>query len=126
MLGKALFALALAAALVALGIAWLAGDAPAAATAAASGEGLGAICALTAVLGAGYAQHRGLAAKAALAVVMGGMLVRMVLVTVWAVIAFRTHDLAPIPFLAGFAAIYLPGQAIEIYLLRPRSGGAAG
>jgi hypothetical protein len=125
MLGKALFALALVVALVALGISWLAGSDPGAATAAASGEALGTICALTAVLGAGWAQGRGLAGKGALAVVMAGMLFRMLLVSAWAVVAFRVHDLAPIPFLAGFAAVYLPGQAIEVFLLKPRAKNEA-
>ena len=126
MLGRSLLALALVTALVALGIAWLTDGATA--TAAGSGAALGFVCALTAVLGAGYAQARGLAAKGALAVVMGGMLFRMVLVAVWAVLAFRAHDLAPVPFLAGFAAVYLPGQAIEIRLLWTRRGarGRAG
>lgn len=121
--GKPLLALAAVAALVALGIGVLSDGATAAA--AWSGAGLGLACAFTAVLGPGWALRKGLASKGTLGVVLGGMLVRMVLVSGWTVIAFRVHNLAAIPFLAGFAAVYLPGQAIELALLRPATGRTA-
>jgi hypothetical protein len=119
MLAKALTSLAAVAGLVAVGIFLLAGTG-AVRSAAFSGALLGAVCAFTAVLGAGYAQRRGLGAWGSLAVVVGGMMFRMVLVAVWAVVAFRFAGAAPVPFLAGFAAMYLPGQGIEIVLLRSK------
>jgi hypothetical protein len=119
MLAKALTSLAAVAALVALGIFLLAGD-EAGRSAAFSGALLGAVCAVTAVLGAAYAQRRGLGAWGSLAVVVGGMMFRMVLVAAWAIVAFRFAGATPVPFLAGFAAMYLPGQGIEIAFLRTK------
>lgn len=116
MFRKALLALAAVIALAALGIGVLA-HGPAA-TAAWSGAALGLLCAVTAVAGAAFALHEGLGAKGALSVVVGGMLFRIVLVSAWAVVAFRVYSLKPIPFLIGLAAIYLPCQVIELAMLR--------
>lgn len=91
-----------------------------------SGAGLGLVLAVTAVGGAAYAHWKALPARQALAVIVSGMLVRMLVLGLWAGIGFAKFELEPLSFLGGFAATYLVGQVAEIVLLvRDRKRGPA-
>lgn len=84
------------------------------------GAPAGAITALTAIGGAWWAEARNLDAKQAMAVMVVGMLGRMVFLTAWAVFAVLYADVDVLGFVAGFGSIYLVGQALEVWMLARR------
>jgi len=77
----------------------------------------GLICAVSAVGIALWADRRKMSVKHAFAVVVVGMLFRMVFLAAWTILAIlvgKTHAFA---FLTGFGGVYLTGQALEVWLL---------
>lgn len=87
------------------------------------GEGLlwgvvgGAITALSALGGAWWAQFKGLKANQALAILVVGMLGRMFFLVVWAVLAVKLGEVDVLGFVAGFGAVFLLGQVLEVWML---------
>lgn len=87
------------------------------------GEGLlwgvvgGAITALSAIGGAWWAEFRRLKANQALAILVVGMLGRMAFLVVWAVLAVKLGEVDVLAFVAGFGAVFLLGQILEVWML---------
>lgn len=87
------------------------------------GEGLlwgvagGAITALSAIGGAWWAAFKGMKANQALAILVVGMLGRMFFLVVWAVLAVKLGEVDVLGFVAGFGAVFLLGQVLEVWML---------
>lgn len=77
----------------------------------------GILAALTAVGGAYWAEAKGKTVQQALAVVVVGMLFRMFFLGGWTLLAVFVGDAHAFAFLGGFGAIYLVGQALEVWML---------
>jgi len=83
----------------------------------------GLVCALTAIGGAWWAEVKRLPTNGALAIVVAGMLARMFFLGAWALLAFKVGQVDGLGFLAGFGAVYLLGQVLEVWMLfRLKSG----
>jgi len=96
------------------------------------GEGMlwglvaGVVTALSAIGGAWFAEVKGLKPNQALAVVVVGMLGRMVLLTIWALIAVHVGKADALGFVAGFGAVYVLGQVLEVWMLTRLKSGQPG
>jgi len=81
------------------------------------GLGCGTIAALSAIVGAFWAETRRLPMNRALAIVVVGMLFRMFFLAAAMLVAIELVQVAPIGFVFGFGAVYVAGQALEVWML---------
>ncbi|AKU91655.1 hypothetical protein [Vulgatibacter incomptus] len=81
------------------------------------GVGGGLVAALSAIGGAWYAEAKGLKLNQALAIVTVGMLFRMLILAVITLLAVKLGTVEPLAFILGFGAIYVAGQALEVWML---------
>jgi len=96
---------------------WLHGQASLATGGYASGALAGLLCGATAVGGAALAHARGLQGWQTLALLLVGMVRRMVVLGTWAVVSLKALGLDAMGFAAGFAAVYGAAVAIEIWMV---------
>ncbi|HEY0839597.1 MAG TPA: hypothetical protein VGD74_05380, partial [Vulgatibacter sp.] len=91
------------------------------------GLGCGTVAALSAIGGAFWAESRRLPLNRALAIVVVGMLFRMLFLAAAMLIAIELVQVAPMAFVLGFGAVYVAGQALEVWMLnRLRSRRSSG
>lgn len=77
----------------------------------------GLLCALSAVGAAYWAEAKGKTVQQALMVVVVGMLFRMFFLGGWTILAVRVGGANAFSFIGGFAAVYLVGQILEVWML---------
>lgn len=77
----------------------------------------GAVTALSAIGGAWWAEFKGLRPNQALAILVVGMLGRMMFLLVWALLAVKVGEVDVLGFLAGFGGVFLMGQVLEVWML---------
>lgn len=90
------------------------------------GSVAGIVTAASAIGGAWWAEAAGMQPNQALAVVVVGMLGRMFFLGAWAILAVKAGGADPLGFLVGFAAIYVIGQILEVWMLLRLKGRRAG
>lgn len=117
MLGKALAILAADVAIVAAVAVRVRGDDLDMSNGLLWGLGCGTIAALSAIGGAFWAETRRLPMNRALAIVVVGMLFRMFFLAAAMLVAIELVEVAPIGFVFGFSAVYVAGQALEVWML---------
>jgi len=81
------------------------------------GLGCGTIAALSAIGGAFWAESKRLPMNRALAIVVVGMLFRMFFLAAAMLVAIELIQVTPIAFVFGFGAVYVAGQALEVWML---------
>ncbi len=125
MLGKALTLLGLVVAVV-LAVAFrLRGEDAEMAVGMMWGIGGGTVAALSAIGGAFWAESRKLKLNQALAIVVMGMLFRMLFLGAFMLAAIKLALVNPMAFILGFAAVYVAGQALEVWMLARLTKGRA-
>lgn len=90
------------------------------------GLGGGLVAALSALGGAAFAVRRNLAMNQALAIVVVGMLVRMLFMGAVTIAAIKLGGVDPVGFVIGFGVIFLVGQALEVRMLVGLHPGRSG
>lgn len=122
MLGKALALLALDVAIVASVAVHVRPDDLGMSNGLLWGLGCGTVAALSAIGGAFWAESRKLPLNRALGIVVAGMLFRMFFLAAAMLIAIELIQVTPLAFVFGFGAVYVAGQALEVWMLtRSRS-----
>lgn len=81
------------------------------------GMGGGTVTAFSAIGGAWWAESRGMNPKQALAVIVLGMLGRLVFLGAYAVVALLVGNANGLGFFLGFGGVFLVGQVLEVALL---------
>ncbi|WP_373049343.1 hypothetical protein [Vulgatibacter sp.] len=82
----------------------------------------GVVTAISAVGGAWWAEVKNLKPNQALAIVVVGMLGRMLFLGAWALVAIAVGGVDGLGFLGGFGAVYLVGQVLEVWMLNRLKG----
>lgn len=77
----------------------------------------GLICALSAIGAAAWAEKKRLSVHQSLAVVVVGMLFRMIFLVGWTLLAVVVGEAHAVAFIGGFGAVYLVGQVLEVWML---------
>lgn len=126
MLRKA-FAILAAVFLLVLGLGlWLFGDEPASKAGLLWGLGGGLFTATSAVGGAYGAESRGLQVNQALAVVVVGMLFRLLFLGAFTLLAIRLGRIDGLIYVLAFGSVFLTGQVLEVWMLSRLARGRRG
>lgn len=81
------------------------------------GVGGGAVAALTAIGGAWWAESRRMRVNQALAIVVVGMLFRMMFLGGWLLLAIKLSEFSGLAFIIGFGLVFVTGQILEVWML---------